>query len=58
MIISSLIIIVIIIFSIFLMRMKKKNKELEEKVKNISFVIKDDDTDSLDDDIYPKVAYI
>ena len=58
MIISPLIIIIIIIFSNFLMKMKKKNKELEEKVKNISFGIKDDDTDSLDDDISPRVSYI
>ena len=38
--------------------MCKKNKELEEKVKNISFEIEGDDTDSLDEDINQRVSYV
>jgi len=55
-ILLSLIIIIILGFSIYLMRMRRKNKELEERVKNISF--KDDDDDSLDEDMNPKVNYV
>jgi len=55
-----IIIIIILVFSIFLIRMSKKNKELEEKVRSISFAYKDDDStsSSLDDDLNPKVAYV
>jgi len=54
-----IIIIVVAIFSIFLIRMLKKNKELEEKVRNISFALKDDGcSSSLEDDLNPKVAYV
>ena len=38
--------------------MKKKNKELEDKVRNISFEDSDNDTESLDDDLYKKVSYV
>ena len=56
----SIIFIIILVFSIFLIRMLKKNKDLEEKVRNISYVIKDDDStsSSLDDELNPKVAYV
>ena len=53
----SLIFIIIAFFSICLMRIRKKNKELEEKVRNISFK-DDDDDDSLNEDMNPKVNYV
>jgi len=43
-ILLSLIIIIILFFSIYLKRMCRKNKDLEEKVRNISFALKDDDS--------------
>ena len=57
-IISLIFVIIFAIFSLFLIRMCKKNKELEEKVKNISFEIEGDDTDSLDEDINQRVSYV
>jgi len=51
-----LIIIIILVFSIYLKRIGRKNKELEERVRNISF--KDDDDDSLDEDMNPKVNFV
>ena len=50
--------IVFIILTIFLIKMKKKNKELEDKVNNISFKIRDNDTEISDDEKYGKVSYI
>ena len=57
-IIFAVIFIIILVFSIFLIRMCKKNKELEEKVRSISFALKDDDSSSLDDELNPKVVYV
>jgi len=56
-ILLSLIIIIILIFSIYLMRVHRKNKKLEDKVRDISFKV-DDDNDSLNEDINNKVHYI
>ena len=56
--IISFIIIVFIILTIILVKMKKKNKELEEKVNNVSFGDKDNDTEISDDELNSKVSYI
>jgi pilus assembly protein TadC len=56
--IITFIIIVFIILTIILIKMKKKNKELEEKVNNISFRVGDNISESSDDELHNRVSYI
>ena len=46
------------ILMIILIKTKKKNKELEEKVRNISFKVEDNDIGSSDDELNNRVSYV
>ena len=52
------VIIIFMILMIILIKTKKKNKELEEKVRNISFKVEDNDIGSSDDELNNRVSYV